>query len=732
MLMNATHTEEIRVAVVDNGKLIDLDVEPIGKDPEKSNIYKGIITRVEPGLEAAFVNYGAERHGFLPFREIAREYFATDNVQSRPNIKSEIYEGQEIIIQVEKEQRGNKGAALTTFHSLAGIYTVLQPNKKKPGVGISKRIDGEDRNDSKESISKLNIREDMGVILRTAGLGRSQEELQWDLDILVGQWDAIQNAASSKKAPFLIHKESNVVIRAIRDHLRPDIEEILIDNLQVFEDTCAHIKIVRPDFVDKIKFYDDSSTTLFNKFEIDKQIESAFQREVRLPSGGAIVIDHTEALISIDVNSAKSTRGANIENTAFQTNLEASEEIARQLRLRDLGGLIVIDYIDMSILKHQRAVETKLHDAATLDRARVQIGKISRFGLLEMSRQRLRPALSESREIPCPRCNGQGTIHSIEALSFIILRVLENEAMNEDTCAIKANLPVELATFLINEKRSGIAAIEERQNVTIYILPNPNLVTPEYKLETISTNNKTGELDNIPSYKMAHKSENKQNNTKAHKNFTPSKHHSEPAVTISKTQAPAPHNKNAPSIIKRLWSSIIGSDSDTSNRTTTNDATISPPIVVTPKHEHSRRPRNNNRPMHNNKIPVHKNQSSKQHNLQAKHNANKVLLPPILTSTPIVEVQQKPVKVSASTIEPPQLKITHQLPAGNNTDPDKHKKNSRQEHFTRKRSQKPTDSMAPKTFSQESPAPITWETRNTVDDQPPINVVIEREYHSEK
>jgi ribonuclease E len=733
MLINATHTEEVRVAVVDNGKLIVLDVEPVGKEPEKGNIYKGIITRIEPGLEAVFVNYGAERHGFLPFREISREYFAHENFQSRPDVKTEIYEGQEIIVQVDKEQRGTKGAALTTFPSLAGRFIVIMPNKDKDG--ISRRIDGENRTELKEILSNLRVPAGTGVILRTAGLGRSLEELQWDVDVSASQWDAIIHAANTKKAPFLIHKEGNVVIRAIRDHLLPDIEEILIDNRLIFEEAHAHIKITRPDFINKVKLYNDSSIPLFNRFEIEKQIESAFQREVRLPSGGAIVIDHTEALISIDINSAKATQGTDIENTALQTNLEASEEIARQLRLRDLGGLIVIDYIDMTIQKNQRAVENKLRDALAVDRARVQVGKISRFGLLEMSRQRLRPALSESREITCPRCNGQGTIHSIEALSLIIMRVLEEEAMKEGTEAIKADLPVEVATFLINEKRASIAAVEERQNITIYILPNPNLTTPEYKIEKIAVDEKTGDMDNTPSYKMSSKTEPKSSgNVRANKNFTPSKHHSEPAVRVATAQAPKPSikksgtSKRAPGIIKRLWSSIIGED-----ETNTSQTDIAPTM---PKREQSNRPRQQqHRPMHHNKPHSNRNQQNKQPQQRSNNLSNRPPVQakqtpiPVVIPSPITEqaLQQPIQQLSAKSPED----ITAKEHYSHNANRRRPRRNNRQDNVNRKRLSKSNDGTEIEIFAQEQP-PTTWETNSAVaNEQPPIQVIVSKEYNSE-
>ena len=482
MLINATQSEELRVALVDGQRLYDLDIESGAREQKKANIYKGKITRVEPSLEAAFVDFGAERHGFLPLKEISREYFCAPHSGGRPSIKDVIKEGQEVIIQVDKEERGNKGAALTTLVSLAGRYLVLMPNNPRAG-GISRRIEGDERAELRETLSQLNIPAEMGVIVRTAGLGRSQEELQWDLDYLLQLWSSIKDAAE-QPAPLLIYQESNVIIRAIRDYLRQDIGEVLIDKQSVYDEAVTFIKQVMPQYEHKIKLYKDS-IPLFNRFQIESQIETAFQREVRLPSGGSIVIDPTEALVSIDINSARATRGGDIEETALNTNLEAADEIARQLRLRDIGGLIVIDFIDMSHNRNQREVENRIRQALSMDRARVQTGRISRFGLLEMSRQRLRPSLGETSGVVCPRCSGQGTIRDIESLALSILRLMEEEAMKDKTSEIRAQVPVSVAAFLLNEKRSMIAKIEKRHQARVIVIPNANLDTPHYDVQRL-------------------------------------------------------------------------------------------------------------------------------------------------------------------------------------------------------------------------------------------------------
>ena len=504
MLINATQSEELRVALVDGQQLYDLDIESPGHEQKKANIYKGKITRVEPSLEAAFVDYGADRHGFLPLKEIAREYFPKGySFQGRPNIKEVIKEGQEVIVQIDKEERGNKGAALTTFISLAGSYLVLMPNNPRAG-GISRRIEGDERTELKAALSELEVPQGMGLIVRTAGVGKEATELKWDLKVLQHHWTAIEEAAKTRPAPFLIHQESNVIVRAIRDYLRRDVGEVLIDHPRIYEQAKEHVSLVRPDFVDRIKRY-EAEVPLFTHFQIETQIESAFQREVRLPSGGSIVIDPTEALTSIDINSARATKGGDIEETALNTNLEAADEIARQLRLRDLGGLVVIDFIDMTPVRHQREVENRMRDAVHHDRARVQLGRISRFGLMEMSRQRLRPSLEESAAHLCPRCHGQGTIRGTESLALSILRLMEEEAIKENTSQIEAVVPVDVAAFLLNEKRKAIRITEERHDVEVYVIPDPNMTTPDYR---VSRHRKDDQISES-SYKLLEKQETK-------------------------------------------------------------------------------------------------------------------------------------------------------------------------------------------------------------------------------
>ncbi|ABE49589.1 MULTISPECIES: Rne/Rng family ribonuclease [Methylobacillus] len=481
MLFNATQSEELRVAIVDGQKLIDLDIESAGKEQRKSNIYKGVITRIEPSLEAAFVNYGTDRHGFLPFKEIARSYFLNDSDAGRsPRIQDVLKEGQELIVQVDKDERGNKGAALTTFVSLAGRYLVLMPNNPRGG-GVSRRIEGEERNELRDTMAQLQVPSGMSIIARTAGIGRSVEELQWDLNYLLQLWTAVESASTIQSGPFLIYQEGSLVIRAIRDYFQPDIGEILIDTPDIYEQAVQFMNHVMPNNVSRVKLYRDE-IPLFSRFQIEHQIESAFAREVRLPSGGAIVIDHTEALVSVDVNSGRSTKGSDIEQTAFNTNLEAADEVARQLRLRDLGGLVVIDFIDMENQRNQREVENRLREALHHDRARVQTGKISRFGLLELSRQRLRPSLGESNHIPCPRCHGTGHIRGIESTALHILRITQEEAMKENSAIIQVQLPVEAATFLLNEKRSEIHKIEQRMGVQVVLIPNIHMETPNYNI----------------------------------------------------------------------------------------------------------------------------------------------------------------------------------------------------------------------------------------------------------
>ncbi len=482
MLINATQEEELRVALVDGQRLYDLDIENRTRIQKKANIYKGKVTRVEPSLEAAFVDFGAERHGFLPLKEISSEYYAKDVKSNgeRTNLKELIPEGTQVIVQVEKEERGNKGAALTTYISLAGRYLVLMPNNPKAG-GISRRIEGEERNELREALRGLNIPDGMGMIVRTAGIGKGQEELQWDLDYLLALWQAIGEASEAKRAPFLIYQESNVIIRMIRDYLRKDIGEVLFDTQEAFDEAMTFVKQVMPQYESRIKLYSDA-LPLFNRYQIESQIESAFEREVKLPSGGSVVIDPTEALISIDINSSRATRGADIEETALNTNLEAADEIARQLRLRDMGGLVVIDFIDMGSNRNQREVENRMRDALEADRARVQVGRISRFGLLEMSRQRLRPSLGETSAITCPRCSGQGTIRDVESLALSILRIIQEEANKQKCAEVRAEVPLVVSSYLLNEKRTTLAEIEKQSETKVVISANPEMETPHYKI----------------------------------------------------------------------------------------------------------------------------------------------------------------------------------------------------------------------------------------------------------
>lgn len=501
ILINAVHEEELRIAVARGQYLEDLIIESTTREQKQSNIYLGRITRIEPSLEAAFVDYGEGRHGFLPLKEIARPCFkkSYQDLNRRPSIYDVLEDGQELILQVKKEERDLKGAALTTFISLPGCYLVLMPNNPRAG-GISRRIDDEERNQSHEILSQLKVPDGMGVILRTAGSGRSLEELQWDLDILLKQWEAINQASSERKAPFLIYQEGNAVIRTLRDYLRKDIDEILIDDAVIYEQALNHLKLIRPDFINRTKSYKDP-TPLFIRFQIESQIESAFQREVRLPSGGSIVIDRTEALVSIDINSAKATKGGDIEETALTTNLEAADEVARQLRLRDMGGLIVIDFIDMSSPRNQREVEDRLKRALSIDRARVQIGRISRFGLLEMSRQRLRPSLGESSQITCPRCLGQGSIRGIESLGLSVIRLIEEEALKGNTAQVRAILPIEIANYILNEKRQAIIDVEKRHNLVVMIVANSHMIVPQYSVERIRSS-EVSEGSKTPSYKL--------------------------------------------------------------------------------------------------------------------------------------------------------------------------------------------------------------------------------------
>ncbi len=560
MLFNATQPEELRVAMVDGQRLYDLDIETAGREQKKANIYKARITRVEPSLEAAFVDYGADRHGFLPLKEVSRSYFDpnAEKTGGRVNIKQVLKEGQEIIVQVEKEERGNKGAALTTFISLAGRYLVLMPNNPRAG-GVSRRIVGEERNEIRDALAALDIPEDMGLIVRTAGVGKNPEELQWDLNYLLQLWEAIDKATKEGSAPFLIYQESDVIIRAIRDNLRKDISEILIDDKLIFDKATEFMQMVMPHNLNKLKYYNDS-VPLFTRYQIESQIETAFKREVRLPSGGAIVIDHTEALISIDINSARATKGSDIEETALNTNREAAEEVARQLRLRDLGGLVVIDFIDMSASRNQREVENTLREALKMDRARVQIGRISRFGLLEMSRQRLRPSLGESVQIVCPRCEGHGTIRGTESLALSILRIIEEDAMKEQTARIIVQVPVNVATFLLNEKRQAISDIEQRQGIKVVLIPNPTFDTPHYEVQRERTSDLAHDADSQASYSLAVEREDASESLDDKPKLTSET----PAVKGVVPAAPAPQTPAAnestqqDGFIKRMWSSLVG------------------------------------------------------------------------------------------------------------------------------------------------------------------------------
>ena len=546
MLINATHSEEIRVATVTGNRLDDIDIEQPNREQKKANIYLGIISRIEPSLEAVFVNYGANRHGFLPLKEIERSYFSKSTNDPKADFRKILKEGQELLVQVEKEERGNKGAALTTYISLAGCYLVLMANNPKAG-GISRRIEGDERNDMREILSSLTIPDNMGVIIRTAGLGKKTADLQWDLDVLLQHWQAIKTAAGSMQAPCLLHQESNVIIRAIRDNLRPHIKEILIDDEELYQQAKQYIEILRSDSKNVVKYY-KSDIPLFTRFQIESQIEEAYHHEIRLQSGGSLVFDRTEALTAIDINSAQSTKGQDIENTAFHTNLEAAEEIARQLRLRDVGGLIVIDFIDMESAKHQREVENRLRDALEDDRARVQTGRISRFGILEMSRQRLKTSLGENTQVICSKCSGKGSVRTVESLSLSLLRLIEEESLKQNTKEVHAQLPIELCTFLANEKRNNILEIEKRSNTRIVLIPNQHYIFPNYKINRI----KAGTEQPVEkSYNISDMPDSEGNVS-----FDQSKKRSETAA-VSQFDLPKYHTNKQPSILKRLWSSIF-------------------------------------------------------------------------------------------------------------------------------------------------------------------------------
>ena len=538
MLINATQAEELRVAIVDGQNLYDIDIEQASKEQKKSNIYKGRITRLEPSLEAAFVEYGGERHGFLPLKEISPDYFADGLNPDKAGIKELLREGQEVVVQVDKEERGNKGAALTTFISLAGRYMVLMPNSPNAG-GVSRRIEGDDRAALKEAMDSLTIPDDMGIIIRTAGVGRDAEELQWDLDYLLQVWKAITEAALSKPAPFLIYQESRLIIRALRDYMRADVGEVLVDNEAMYAEAREFMQQVMPASLRKLKLYSDT-TPLFNRFQIESQIENAYERQVRLPSGGSIVVDQTEALTAVDVNSSRATKGSDIEETAFNTNLEAADEVARQMRLRDLGGLVVIDFIDMASNKHQREVENRLQNALKHDRARVQIGRISRFGLLEMSRQRLRPSLGESSQIVCPRCEGHGRMRSIESLSLSILRLAEEQAMKENTGQVLIQAPPEIANYLLNEKRRALIEIEQRHEAPVIIVADIQMQTPHFEVTRLREN-ELSEESARPSYQRGTPRKLATHAlTRAQLNTPP------PAVTTGPPVAPAPVREAEP------------------------------------------------------------------------------------------------------------------------------------------------------------------------------------------
>src|SRR3990167_1851707 len=611
MLINATHkNEELRIALANGQFLYDLIIEPTFREQKQSNIYKGIVTRIEPSLEAAFVEYGEGRHGFLPLKEVARNSFKTSYQDSsrRPTINEVLEEGQELIVQVEKEERGNKGAALTTFITLPGCYLVLMPNNPRAG-GVSRRIEGDERDELHHVLNSLQVPDGMGLIIRTAGSGKSSDELQWDLDILLRLWNSIQKASEGgieevegstttpRQAPFLIYQEGNAVIRALRDYLRKDIDEILIDHQEVYEDIVNHLKRIRPDFISRVKLYKDP-TPLFTRFQIESQIESAHQRNVRLPSGGSITIDHTEALVSIDINSAKSTKGGDIEETALMTNLEAADEIARQLRLRDIGGLIVIDFIDMTPIRNQREVEDRLKKALLMDRARVQVGRISRFGLLEMSRQRLRPSLGESSRITCPRCLGQGTIRGIESLGLSVIRIIEEEALKDNTAQVRAILPVEIAAYLLNEKRQTIIDIEKRQNVTVIVVPSAHMLTPQYEVERVRVSDTAESDEKTPSYKLDVQPETVSQATTS----MAQKAQQEPAIKSAlmdeittpqlnlSSAHPALKLQGEPGMLKKLFTFLFDKKEESDKTTETDGSTI---------RRHSQSPRPPQRRRHN-------------------------------------------------------------------------------------------------------------------------------------
>jgi len=647
ILINATQPEELRVAMVDGQRLYNFDIETTARKQTNSNIYKGRITRLEPGLEAAFIDYGAERHGFLPLKDISSDYFHNQEHghDGRANIKELLREGQEVIVQVDKGERGTKGAALTTYISLAGRYLVLMPNNPRAG-GVSRRIEGEDRIEAREAMNSLQVPDGMGLILRTAGVGKSAEELQWDLEYLLQLWTAIESSGKERTAPFLIYQESNIIIRAIRDYLREDIGEILIDDEEIYREACDFMRQVMPTYLPKVKLYQDN-VPLFTRFQIESQIESAFQREVRLPSGGVIVLDHSEALLAVDVNSARATKGGDIEETALNTNLEAVDEIARQLRLRDLGGLVVIDFIDMLSHKNQREVESRMKEALKMDRARVQVGRISRFGLLEMSRQRLRPALVEHTQVVCPRCNGQGSIRSVESLSLSILRLMEEEAMKERTAKLIVQVPVAVASYLLNEKRSAIREIELRQEISIVVLPNPHLDTPMYEVQRIRHDDRKETVTQTPSYELIAQAEEQSNDEEmSDRYYNPPKTLSqeEPVVKQIPHDAPPPIRNIARASIapvanpetqevgflKRLWQGLFKAET----------AVVAPTAPVTPAAAPTRQFSNHpNRPNNNRNTPRKPRPANVPQN-------RPVAAPPVVVPTPVITPPPAPIIVA--------------------------------------------------------------------------------------
>lgn len=632
MLFNATRSEELRIAIIDEGQLTDLLLEQTNKQQKKANIYKGKITRIEPSLEAAFVDYGQNRHGFLPIKEVAQPESNNDNEQQRPHINDVLTEGQEILVQVGKEERGTKGAALSTFISLAGSYLVLMPNNPKAG-GISRRIEGEERQQVKEALNQLEAPDNMGVIVRTAGVGKSIEELQWDLNYLLKLWETIQSATneSEQSAPFLVYQESDVVLRALRDYIRPDIEEIIVDDVEIYEKVKQHVRLFYPNLTDKILLYQDK-TPLFTRYQLENQIKTIYQREIRLPSGGSIVIDRTEALVSIDINSAQSTKGVDIEETAFSTNLEAADEIARQLRLRDLGGLIVVDFIDMSGTKHQKEVEEELNKAVTFDRARIQLGRISRFGLLEMSRQRLRSAVSETTQEICPRCEGRGSIRSVESISFTILRAIEEAAAKSKGKSLFIQAPVEVGAYLLNEKRQDIFEIEQHRQVPIFIVSNPHYEIPEYNLQVIKNDR---HFKNTSSYSLMTKNPNEDTEMSLPQTEEPQ---AKPAVKNVLPETPAPQGKdNKRSNVVMRWLGMIAQNILNKNPENKNDQVSqnssqqnsSPKSSSTQNKGHT----NNNQQRrnqskksqnpHNNRRPQNKNRSAGSCNKPKGNNNNR-------------------------------------------------------------------------------------------------------------